>query len=236
MIVPNATGDSSVARPSDTVSHFLECMYYITEVDEVIRPSRLAAWLGIKAPTVTDTVRRLVRDGWVHVNGDRSLRLTAKGEEVGASIVRRHRILERWLVDVLGFDWATADVEAEGLAATVSEEVIDRIDRSLGSPVTCPHGNAIPGRSPHYGTLVALSNIARGERVSVRRVSEVAEHEAHSLLSNLGLMGIAEGTRIRVVSIADDKLSMNVLIGRQRHIISMPDADLIWVERGSADA
>lgn len=228
------SSDGGTVHPSDTVSHFLECVYYITEVDEVVRPGRLAAWLGVKAPTVTDMIRRMVRDGWVQVDGDRSIRLTPQGVDTAAAIVRRHRILERWLVDVLGLDWAAADVEAERIATSVSEEVIDRIDQSMGQPVTCPHGNVIPGRTPRYGSLVTLSQIAPGETVSVRRVSEVAEHEAHSLLTELGEMGISEGTQVRVVSTDNDVATMILGIGAETVELPVANADLVWVERDTA--
>ena len=75
-----------------------------------------------------------------------------------------HRLLERWLTDVLGLDWAAADEEAQRLASGVSELVADRLDETLGYPATCPHGNVVPGREPPYGELVALSDLQPGCR------------------------------------------------------------------------
>src|ERR1035437_3266968 len=129
-----------------TVDKYLEAIHYIAAEGEVVRPSRLAYWLSVSAPTVSDALVRLKRDGWVEIGTDRSVTLTESGESTATGLVRRHRILERWLTDVLGFDWAMADVEADRISSAVSDVVVDQIDLSTGSPATCPHGNVIPGR------------------------------------------------------------------------------------------
>lgn len=218
------------ATTTTTVDRYLESIYCIAGEGEVVRPGRLAVWLGVSAPTVSDAVQRLARDGWVDVAADRSVALTERGELAAAAIVRRHRVLERWLVDVLGFDWATADEEAESLASACSDAVIERLDATLGAPATCPHGNAIPGRFPHYGNLVRLESLADGARARVRRISEVAEHEARPLLTLLSEHRIAEGTEVEVLSSAEDHLSLRS-DGRSfrlpRHL-----SRYVWVERG----
>ena len=93
-------------------------------------PGRLAEWLGVSAPTVTVSLQRLARDGLIRIADDRSVELTEGGAEAAALIVRRHRIVERWLTDVLGFDWATADLEAQslshGMSMTSSSESTNR--------------------------------------------------------------------------------------------------------------
>ena len=97
---------------SETTERYLEAIYYIEHEGEVPRPGRLAEWLGVSAPTVTVSLQRLARDGLIRIAGDRSVELTNCGAEAAAMIVRRHRIVERWMTDVLGLDWATADLEA----------------------------------------------------------------------------------------------------------------------------
>ena len=116
----------------------------------------------MSAPTVTVTLQRLARDGFVEIGA------------TGASPSRRRARtwpsrssactgLERWLTDVLGLDWAAADEEAQRLASGVSELVADRLDdETLGYPATCPHGNVVLGREPPYGELVALSDLQPG--------------------------------------------------------------------------
>jgi DtxR family Mn-dependent transcriptional regulator len=217
--------DRAPGPASPTVERYLESIYCIEGEGEVVRPSRLAAWLGVSAPTVSDALQRLARDGWIDVAKDRSVSLTDGGRHAATAIVRRHRVLERWLVDVLRFDWATADVEAEALAVAFSDAVIGRLDRSMGSPATCPHGNPIPGRAPGYGELVSLADLDEGVVASVRRISEVAEHEARALLTTLAEHGIAEGTKVTVTG-ADDA---TVCVQSDGEPFRLPAAAARWI-------
>jgi DtxR family Mn-dependent transcriptional regulator len=193
--------EDSHAQRSETSERYLEAIYYIEHEGEVPRPGRLAEWLGVSAPTVTVSLQRLARDGLVRIAGDRSVELTDAGAEAAATIVRRHRIVERWLTDVLGLDWAAADLEAQTLTHGMSVTVLDRLDEQLGHPNTCPHGNLIPGRSAPAGrSLMRLVDLADGESARVARISEVAEHEAPQLLRILDRCGVIPGIEVRVVA------------------------------------
>src|SRR5260370_7396697 len=89
----------------------------------------------------------MTRDGMVRLNAHKEIELTARGDAAAAAIVRRHRIVERWMTDVLGLDWAAADAEAERLEHAVSEVVEERPYRKMVGPTTCPHGNPTPAPS-----------------------------------------------------------------------------------------
>src|SRR2546423_3872501 len=112
--------------PSEVVAHYLEAIYYIRAEGEVVRSARLADWLGVSRPTVTVALRRMTRDGMVRLNARKEIQLTARGGEAAAAVVRRHRIMERWLTEVLGLDWVAADEEAARLEHAVSETVEQR--------------------------------------------------------------------------------------------------------------
>lgn len=213
-----------------TVDKYLEAIYYIAAEGEVVRPSRLAYWLSVSAPTVSDALARLKRDGWVEIGSDRSVTLTDSGLATATGLVRRHRILERWLTDVLKFDWATADIEADRISSAISDAVVDQIDATMGSPVTCPHGNAIPGRDAPYGVLVALADLEPGTPAIVRRISEVAEHEAPALLSMLAEHSIHDGSEVRVIAsdVGPDEVALTV--AGEPFSLSLEAARLIWVE------
>jgi DtxR family Mn-dependent transcriptional regulator len=183
---------------SETAGRYLEAIYYIAHEGDVARPGGLAEWLGVSRPTVTVTLQRLARDGWIDVAGDRSISLTATGETAASDLVRRHRILERWLVDVLGLNWAAGDREASHLVHGISEEVVDRLDRHLGHPRSCPHGNPIPGRGVVPAGLVRLDLLPPGAPATVVRISEVAEHEAPQLLLLLHELGVTPGRTLTV--------------------------------------
>ncbi len=214
---------------SETTERYLEAIYYIEHEGEVPRPGRLAEWLGVSAPTVTVSVQRLARDGLIRIAGDRSVELTDDGAEAAATIVRRHRIVERWLTDVLGFDWATADLEAQSLTHGMSATVLERIDESLGRPTTCPHGNVIPGRTPPEGRrLVRLIELEDGDRARVARISEVAEHEAPHLLHLLDERGIVPGIEVGIISRTPS--GWNLTAADAQTTVDPATARAIWVE------
>jgi DtxR family Mn-dependent transcriptional regulator len=224
----SSAGDPSPHR-SETTERYLEAIYYIDHEGEVPRPGRLAEWLGVSAPTVTVSLQRLARDRLIRIAADRSVELTEGGAVAAATIVRRHRIVERWLTDVLGFDWAAADLEAQSLTHGMSAMVLERIDESLGRPTTCPHGNAIPGRTPPQGRrLVRLVELEDGDRARVARISEVAEHEAPQLLHLLDERGIVPGIEVGIVS--RSAAGWTLTAANAQISVDPATAKAIWVE------
>jgi DtxR family Mn-dependent transcriptional regulator len=219
-----------MSAPSSTVDRYLEAIYCISFEGDVVRPGHLATWLSVSPPSVSDAVQRLRRDGWIEVRHDRSIVLTPEGLTVASNLIRRHRILERWLTDGLHLDWAAADEEAEKLSSSISDQLIDRIDESLGRPHTCPHGNLIPGREAPYGELMALAEVASGSRVIVRRISEVAEHEARDFLAKLAHHGISEGSVVSLIHASPLDGDLQVAISDQTFVMSRREASLVWVE------
>jgi DtxR family Mn-dependent transcriptional regulator len=222
------------ARPAtSTVDRYLESIYCIDGEGEAVRPGRLSQWMGVSPPTVTDALRRMERDGLIAISEDRSVELTLAGRERATSIVRRHRILERWLTDVLGLDWAVADEEADRLSSAMSDLVVEQIDSSMGAPHTCPHGNPIPGRQPDYGTLVPLVTVPDQTSVKVRRISEVAEHEARPLLKRLSAVGIKEGSDVAIVSRDGTDGDLTIVVDAMSSALPVEAARWIWVDAGS---
>src|SRR6202022_4039769 len=139
------------------------------------------------------------RDGWVRQNGRKGGELAARGMRMAESIVRRHRIMERWLTDGLGLDWVTADEEAARLEHAVSDVVEQRLYEVLGRPATCPHGNPIPGHSVASPKEMKLSSLRTGDTANLTRVSEVAEREAPPLLAYLHQRDLTPGREVSVL-------------------------------------
>jgi DtxR family Mn-dependent transcriptional regulator len=221
--------EEPIPQRSETAERYLEAIYYIEHEGEIPRPGHLADWLGVSAPTVTVSLQRLARDGLIRIAADRSVELTDAGAEAAATIVRRHRIVERWMTDVLGLDWATADIEAQTLTHGMSDTVLDRLDDQLGRPNTCPHGNVIPGRNPPAGRgLIRLTDLAEGEEARVARISEVAEHEAPQLLRILDQRGIVPGIEVRVVARAASEWTLRA--GGKEMTVDPGTARAVWVE------
>ncbi len=197
------------------IAHYLEAIYYIRAEGEVVRSARLADWLSVSRPTVTVALRRMVRDGMVRLNAHKEIELTARGDSAAAAIVRRHRIVERWMTDVLGLDWVAADAEAERLEHAVSEVVEERLYRALGGPKTCPHGNPIPGHSTMRANELRLSALGAGDTGTITRISEVAQREAPPLLQYLHERGLHPGTRITIEEVDEIGRTMRLRAARQ---------------------
>jgi DtxR family transcriptional regulator, Mn-dependent transcriptional regulator len=215
---------------TSAAAHYVETIFYIRVEEGRVRPGRLATWMGVSAPSVTVALQRMARDGWLVIATDRSVTLTPRGEVLANSIVRVHRLLERWLTDVMGLDWAAADQEAQLLAPGVSPVVADRFDELLGHPATCPHGNVIPGRTAPYGELLALADLVPGVTATVRRISEVAEHDAPDLLRELNGYGLVTGAEIRLAPADRSVGAVPVEVGGHIRPIGTGVARLIWVE------
>lgn len=140
-----------------------------------IPQARIAKRLGVSAPAVSEQVRRLVRAELVAVH-DRDVALTGHGREVATPLVRRHRLAERLLTDILEIPWHRAHEEAHNWEHVISPEVEERIITKTGA-TTCPHGNPIPGLEPPYdrAKLVTLSDMRVGERGRLSLLTEDVE-------------------------------------------------------------
>jgi DtxR family Mn-dependent transcriptional regulator len=169
---------------SATIEEYLEMVYRLDQKGGPVIGARLAEAVGVSAPTVTQTLKRMVKDGYVRMNARKEISLTPAGMEQVRSIQRRHRLAELLLTDILGFDWLQAHVEAVKFQHVLSPEVASAISRTLGDPLTCPHGNPIPGNIPDDYTEEALRPLAAvpvGEKVIVRRITEDGEEEPQLL-------------------------------------------------------
>ena len=220
--------DRSNKGPSEVVSRYLEAIYYMWAEKEPLRSSRLADWLGVSRPTVAVGLRRMARDGLVRMNRRKEVELTARGRKEAESIVRRHRIMERWLTDGLGLDWVTADTEAARLEHAVSEVVERRLYEALGRPDTCPHGNPIPGHSTASAREVRLSVLETGDRANVTRVSEVAEREAPRLLAYLHDRNLTPGREISVIDADEVGKTLRVNVVGKEVTLSHETASKVW--------
>lgn len=169
----------------ESTEEYLETILELEE--EGIPPirARLAERLGISAASVSEAVRRLADQGYVEDSdgSDRALRLTSSGRELAVSVVRRHRLAERLLVDVIGLEWEKVHREAARWEHAISADVEHKLVELLGDPATCPHGNPIPGtrRPPDRRPAVTLSAAPLGP-VTVTRISEQLEVEDDVLI------------------------------------------------------
>jgi len=184
------------------LEEYLEAIHELEEEGTVCIQARLAERVGHSAPSVSEMVRRLRLDGYVVVE-DRAVTLTAKGRTRAESVVRKHRLAERLLTDVIGLPWHKAHVEACRWEHVISDEVEERLVELLNHPTTCPHGNPIPGTDGHLADLVALAGAEPGDQVRLERVTEQVEIDMDSL-TYLSVHGFVPGADALVRAKAPD--------------------------------
>jgi DtxR family Mn-dependent transcriptional regulator len=185
------------------LEEYLEAIHELGEEGITVIQARLAERLGHSAPAVSEMIRRLRDEGYVDVDG-RSLSLTGKGRSLAESVVRKHRLAERLLTDIIGLPWDKAHLEAGRWEHVISDEVEALLVERLGRPTTCPHGNPIPGSGgqPALDTVV-LSSVPAGQHVRLERVTEQVEIDSESL-SYLSSHGFVPGKEATVSSRAPD--------------------------------
>jgi DtxR family Mn-dependent transcriptional regulator len=215
------------ATVSPAVARYLEAAFYIRGEGEPVRRARLAEWLGVSAPSVTQVVNRLIRDGLVAEGPGHSVELTDAGEHIAADIVRRHRIVEFWLVRTLGLDWVAADAEAQTLAHGISDLVLRRLHEAIGRPTACPHGNPIPGEHHPARPARRLAELAAGATGQVSRISEVTEHDAPAVLTTLYAAGLTPGTAVTVRTA--DRRGVEVEARGRTTTLPLGTAAAVWV-------
>ena len=184
------------------LEEYLEAIHELEEEGTQVIQARLAERLGHSAPSVSEMIRRLKRDGYLDVR-DRAVVLTAKGRSRAESVVRKHRLAERLLTDVIGLPWHKTHVEACRWEHVISDEVEAHLVELLGNPSNCPHGNPIPGAEPPERDLVALADTQPGDEVRLEVVTEQVEIDLEAL-TYLSAHGFVPGTGARVRERAPD--------------------------------
>jgi DtxR family Mn-dependent transcriptional regulator len=185
---------------SAKVEEYLETIYNLEMEGEPVIGARLAEKFGVKAPTVTEMLQRLERAGYITMDAQRHVTLTESGVELAESVLRRHRLTERFLTDMLGMQWHEVHEEACRLEHHISGAVEERVIASLGHPTTCPHGNPIPGYVADARGYLARVGARRlpetaGEPMRILCVSEVIEDEEETI-RQMHERGLTPGTPV----------------------------------------
>jgi len=184
------------------VEEYLETIFALEEEGIPVIQARLAERLGKAAPSVSEMLDRLEADGLI-ARSARQITMTDKGAALAEGVVRKHRLAERLLVDVIGLDWDKAHVEAGRWEHVISDDVEERLVVLLGNPTTCPHGNPIPGVERDQPEQRRLAEAQPGERIRLERITESVEHDAESL-TYLGDHGLTPGITARIEARAPD--------------------------------
>jgi DtxR family Mn-dependent transcriptional regulator len=194
--------DVSTGMLSAVMEDYIKAVYAIeSDGDERVSTSALADHLEVTAPTVSSTLKKLEERGLVDREEYRGVTLTEEGELAALEILRHHRLLEAFLTEQLGYNWADVHDEADRLEHHVSEELTDRIAEALGNPPVDPHGDPIPDADlsvPEESETIRLADADEGERVTVGRIHQQGDAE----LRYLADAGVRPGVELTVVDVA----------------------------------
>jgi DtxR family transcriptional regulator, Mn-dependent transcriptional regulator len=227
---------------TEKMEEYLEALYKLGLEGEKLNPARLSEYLNVTAPTVLDMLKRLESDGFVHYadtgqaqekakHSRRGISLTAKGQRAAKALVRRHRLSERFLTDVLGLDWESAHREACRFEHILSPEVEERLAEMLGNPETCPHGYPIPDEKGNIREpakeMRPLCDFAANEKGCIARVGE----EQPELLQYLASLGLLPNVDIEVKEVAPFGGPLLVKIGDTQYALGREVAAKIWTTK-----
>lgn len=230
---------------TEKMEEYLEALFKLSCEEGPPTPTRLSEYLGVTAPTVLDMLHRLEAEGFVRYSGTpkgrgggkgsgrarHAVHLTPKGQRAARTLVRRHRISERFLTDVLGLDWESAHREACKFEHVLSPEVEEKLAEVMGNPETCPHGYPIPDKDGNIRgeaeEVKPLCDFCEGEKGCIARVAE----EEPQLLQYLATLGVLPDVEVEVKEVAPFGGPLLVKIGDTQYALGREVASKIWTRK-----
>ncbi len=210
---------------SVVTENYLQAIYKLGERKEAVSPTRLAEVMDVSVATAVGTVKRLTRQDMVEVASNKEVSLTIKGREVAESVVRRHRLAERMLIEMLGLEWYKAHREAHRLEHAISPDVERKMVEALGYPETNPYGQPIPGYCNSHQKIRPLADGAQGENVLVSQVPE----EDIQLLTFFDEINVKPGAEILVKESAPYKGTVTIEVAGEEVVLGIEVARKIQV-------
>jgi len=187
----------AAALPTSGAEEYLQAIWTIADEGGPVIGARLAEFLRVSPASVSEMIHRLERDGLLQLTERKEIGLTERGNALASRVVRRHRLVERMLTDLLGFEWWKTHDEAERLEHAISPEMEEKLAERLGDPDTCPHGNPMPGKTRRRWSQ-PLEQAPIGEPVIIERIPDQFEHEP-GFLEYLDGQGMRPGTTLRLL-------------------------------------
>jgi len=221
------------SRITPAIEDYLKAVYHLSREEPetgAVTGQRIAERLGVAAPSVTNMLKRLGELGLVDHERYRGVELTTDGERIALEVVRHHRLLERYLVEALGFRWDEVHEEAERLEHHISEALEARMAAALGDPMVDPHGDPIPrldGSVAHVAER-PLAALAPGEMARVQRVSDRDPEQ----LRYLEALGIRPGVAITMVEVLPFDGPLRLSVGGVERVIGGPLAAAVQLAAG----
>lgn len=219
-----------VKEVSEVVEEYLECIYRLQLRDGVARTSEMVKLLNVVPGTITNTIKRLVKDGLVIHEPYKGVKLTKAARKIALDVLRRHRLSERLLTDILRVEWAEAHKAACHLEHALTNDIISNLDEVLDYPKTCPHGNPIPTET---GDIIEeksnpLTDLKTQEQGVVIKIA----HEETELLEYLDALDLRPRSLITVLEKAPFNGPITIKVDGKLHALGRNIASKIWVTKG----
>ena len=220
----------AVEHVTATTEEYLECIFRLQEKRGVARTSDIVKSLGVTPGTVTNTVEWLKKQDLVRHKPYKGVKLTLKGRKIALRVLRKHRLSERLLVDILHIEKDKAHDAACKLEHSITDDIIKPLEEALKHPKTCPHGNPIPTEK---GEIVEekslpLSELLVGEQGTLTKITE----ERYDLLHYLNDLGLEPKVTVEVLEKAPFSGPITIRIGSNKHALSFAIAAIIHVKKG----
>jgi len=208
---------------------YLEAIYKLEQRDGSAKTMQLANQLKVMPGSITNTIENLEKRRLVIHEPYKGVKLTEKGRKLALKIIRKHRLAERLLMDVLHLDWSKVHDEACKLEHNLSEAIVKPLEKALGNPQTCPHGNPIPSELGEMNEAKSelLTNLSPGEGGIIIKITE----EKHDLLQYLATLGLVPGASVKIEEKAPFNGPIIVKALGASYALGRNIASVIWVKR-----
>ncbi len=226
---------SSDTRPTPTIEDYLGAIYTLTRDNQPVIGRKLAEWMEVSPPTVTATIQRMIRDGWVTMHADKTIHLTEAGQRAAASVVRRHMLTELLLARILNVPWSRVHQEADLLEHGLSADTAARLAEFLDEAAVCPHGNPLPGEENRVSAQQPLLEATPGRRYLLARVHEEIERQS-DLMAFLEERGLVPGAVVRLVALHPEEGTIGVEVNQADVTLDLGTARCLWVQEASGAA
>lgn len=215
-----------MGKLSTTIENYLSLMYVLERDKEPVVGVRLAQLLNVTPPTVTNTLKRMLRDGLITMDKN-GTRLTKAGKQSARTVLRRHMLTEWMMARML--PWSKLHEEAHNLEHAISSAVETALFEELKRPQTCPHGNPLPGSEKAVSSWIPLTKTSSNQRVVIRRIHELAEYNLE-LLAFLESKGLMPGAEVTVGEVLPFNQTIALEIQGQVVTLGFAAAQHIFVE------
>jgi DtxR family Mn-dependent transcriptional regulator len=222
--------DSAGQAPTPTIEDYLWLIFTMQRDGEDVIGARLAELLVVSPPTVTVTLKRMLRDGWATLDEKKHISLTPEGQEAARIVLRRHMLVEWLLAEKINVPWSRLHEEAHKLEHYISPDVEARLMKELNYPQVCPHGNPVPGNEEKVSAWINLMDLPVNSEAVIRRVHDQAENRS-KLMSFLEDNQVLPGKKVTVLEHLPFNQTITIEVDGKKVSLGASTAQYIYVQK-----